>query len=272
VVVKEYLLCLGGPEVETITCDKGDLFWTVTINRPDKLNALNNSCLKELEIVFDEVAKSNAIRVVVLTGAGSKAFVAGADIKELASLDAEAAEAASTYGQQVFRSMEICGKVVIAAVNGFALGGGCELAMAATFRIASDNARFGLPEVGLGLIPGYGGTQRLTRLVGAGRASQMICTGEMIEAAQALDWGLINEICSQEELMNRATQLAKTISTQAPLAIQRAIAAIREGVENGEVKGFEVESRLFGHCFQTEDMKEGTTAFLEKRKANFQGK
>lgn len=243
----------------------------VTVNRPDKLNALNKKCLEELDELFNEISKNNELRAVIITGEGNKAFVAGADIKELAGLDNIAGQQAAQFGQKVFSRIENCGKPVIAAVNGYALGGGCELALSASFRIASDNAHFGLPEVTLGLIPGYGGTQRLARLVGSGRAAQMILTAEMIDAETAQRWGLVNEVHSQHGLLDRAKQLAELITTRAPLALNKALQAINANFKEQEENGFRVEAELFGECFSTQDEKEGTSAFLEKRKPVFKG-
>jgi len=242
----------------------------VTINREHKLNALNKDTLAELADVIEFAGKSDEVRGVLLTGAGEKAFVAGADISEFADYDAVQGEALARHGQKiVFDAIENCSKPVIAAINGFALGGGLELAMACHMRIASEKAKLGLPEVSLGLIPGYGGTQRLTRLVGKGRAIEMITTGEMITAIQAEKFGLINYIVAQTELIAKSEELLNKIKSRAPLAVANAIGAINASVDAG---GFEVEITAFGKCFNTDDFKEGTSAFIEKRKPVFKGK
>ena len=243
---------------------------TVTINRPDKLNALNRDVFNDLEILLNEMEGNPEIKCVIITGAGQKAFVAGADITEFNGLNKNEGMNLARRGQEIFFRMEGNSKPVIAAVNGFALGGGCELAMACHFRIASENARFGQPEVNLGLIPGYGGTQRLVQLVGKGRALELLMTGNMIEAAQALQYGLVNHVVPQEELLNKAKSIAETIGSKAPLAIRNCIKAVN-GLFTSQ-NGFELEVEAFGDCFDTEDMKEGTLAFLEKRKPSFKGK
>ncbi|MGE4159707.1 MAG: enoyl-CoA hydratase/isomerase family protein [Planctomycetota bacterium] len=237
----------------------------VTINRPEKMNALNRATLEEIEKAFEHIRGEPSIRCVILTGAGEKSFVAGADISEFKAMTPDQAVTASRFGQGVFALVANCGKPVIAAVNGFALGGGCELAMSASLRIASETARFGLPEVTLGLIPGYGGTQRLPALVGLGRALQMMTSAEMIDASKALAWGLVNEVVPQASLLARCEELASKISANAPLAVHKCLtAAVGEG-------GFDKESELFGRCFSTADMKEGVEAFLNKRKPGFRG-
>jgi enoyl-CoA hydratase len=236
----------------------------VTVNRPAVRNALNSATMKELRTVFEQIKTNDEIRVAILTGSGDKAFVAGADINELATLTPMAAKTYSLAGQAIFDLIEQLGKPVIAAVNGYALGGGCELAMACTFRIASENAVFGQPEVKLGLIPGYGGTQRLAQLVGRGPAAQMLVTGEMIGAAGALRIGLVNQVVPQQELITGAEAIAKKIIANAPLAVKFCIDALGRGMET--------EANLFGLCCATEDMKEGTASFLEKRTPNFKGK
>jgi len=236
----------------------------VTINRPAVRNALNSATIRDLKTAFDEARADDEIRVVVLTGSGDKAFVAGADINELAALTPVAGKEYSLTGQAVFDSIEHLGKPVIAAVNGYALGGGCELAMACTFRIASDNAVFGQPEVKLGIIPGYGGSQRLPRLVGRGRAMQILLTGGMVDAAEALRIGLVNEVVPQRELLPAVRAIAKKIMDNAPLALKFCLDAAGQGME--------LEATLFGLCCATEDMKEGMTAFLEKRPPNFKGR
>jgi enoyl-CoA hydratase len=227
----------------------------VTVNRPAVRNALNSATMAELRTVFAEIGKDEDVRVGIVTGAGDKAFVAGADINELATLAPVAGKDYSLAGQAVFDSIETLGKPVIAAVNGYALGGGCELAMACTFRIASENAVFGQPEVKLGIIPGYGGTQRLARLVGRGPAAQMLVTGEMINAAEALRIGLVNRVVPQPELLATAESIAKKIIGNAPLAVKFCLDALGHGMD--------FEAILFGLCCATEDMREGTKAFID---------
>ncbi|MDZ7715895.1 MAG: enoyl-CoA hydratase-related protein [Balneolaceae bacterium] len=240
---------------------------TITVNRPDKLNALNDEVLNELAEAFKQVHINEDIKAVVITGAGEKAFVAGADIKELSNLDQRSGRMASQKGQQIFQSIEDTRKPVIAVVNGYALGGGSELAMACHMRIATPNARFGLPEVGLGLIPGYGGTQRLTHIVGRARALEMILTGNQISAEKALEMGLVNAVA--EEAEEAANELIGNIMGNGPLAISNAIKAVYHADESS---GFQIEADLFGQLCDTEDFKEGTGAFLEKRKPDFEGK
>ncbi len=244
----------------------------ITINRAQKLNALNKEVLVELADVIDFATQNDEVRGVLITGAGEKAFVAGADISEFQNYTlAEGKELARTGHANVFDAIENCPKPVIAAINGFALGGGLELAMACHIRIASDNAKLGLPEVTLGLIPGYGGTQRLTQLVGKGRAIQMITTADMITAERAAEIGLVNEVVPQAELLTKAEEILNKIKQRAPLAVASAIRAINASI-NKDVNGFETEIEEFANCFQTADFKEGVTAFLEKRKAVFIGK
>ena len=245
--------------------------FTVTINRPDKMNALNKDVFTDLNNVMDEVMNTEAIKTVIITGAGAKAFVAGADITEFSAFNKDEAVALSKRGQDIFAKIENCPKPVIAAVNGFALGGGCELAMACHFRICSENAKFGQPEVNLGLIPGYGGTQRLTQIVGKGKSMEMHMTGQMIDANEALRLRLVNHVTTSESLMPKAIEILSTIQTKAPIAIGKMIDCINTAVSNG-TSGYDKEAESFGDCFNTEDMKEGTTAFLEKRKAIFKGK
>jgi enoyl-CoA hydratase len=245
--------------------------FTITINRPDKLNALNKDVFTDMEKATDEIQNNPAIKSAIITGAGEKAFVAGADIAEFNGLNKDAAMALAKRGQDIFFKIENSSKPVIAAVNGFALGGGCELAMACNFRIASDNAKFGQPEVNLGLIPGYGGTQRLTQLIGKGRAIELLISGNMIDAATALQYGLVNYVVPANELLNKAITILSFINTKAPLAIAAAIKAAN-AVYDETQNGYTTEINAFGECFDTDDMKEGTTAFLEKRKANFIGK
>ncbi len=245
---------------------------TITINRPTKLNALNKATISDLSKAIKLLGKNDDIRVIILTGSGEKAFVAGADISEFANYTiVEGAQLAAEGQELLFDMIEGLKKPVIAAINGFALGGGLELAMACHFRIASDNAKMGLPEVTLGLIPGYGGTQRLPQLVGKGRAMEMIMTAAMITAEQAKDYGLVNHVIPQEELLSFTNVIAQKIIKNAPFAIGKAIKAINANFTDGK-NGFDVEIKSFGKCFGTADFKEGTTAFLEKRKAEFTGK
>lgn len=243
---------------------------TITINRPDKLNALNKTVMSELNEAVDEIYKNDNIRSAVITGAGNKAFVAGADISEFSGLSAEEGMALSEKGQILFFKIEDCSKPIIAAVNGFALGGGCELAMSCHFRIASENAKFGQPEVNLGLIPGYGGTQRLTQLIGKGRAIEMLITANMIDAHTALQYGLVNYVVPPDELLNKAVSVLTLANSKAPKAVAGCIKAAN-AVFDESMDGFETEVKEFGRCFNTHDMKEGIAAFKEKRKANFTG-
>lgn len=244
----------------------------VTINRPQKLNALNHKAVQELTDCFKGIREASEVRGVILTGAGEKAFVAGADINELASLTPTGARETALRGQTLMNLIETLGIPVIAAVNGFALGGGCELAMACTTRIASDNARFGQPEVKLGLIPGYAGTQRLSRLVGKGRALEIILGGETVDAQEAWRIGLVNQVVSSSELMPAAEKLIQKITANGPLAVRYALEAVNRGMEMPAREGELLEAGLFGLCCATEDMKEGTQAFLEKRRAQFTGR
>ncbi len=245
---------------------------TITINRPDKLNALNKTVIEELGAAIDEVINNPAIRSAVITGSGAKAFVAGADISEFSSLDVSGGQAMAQNAQDiVFTKIENSPKSIIAAVNGFALGGGCELAMSCHFRIASDNAKFGQPEVNLGLMPGYGGTQRLVQLIGKGRAMELLVTGNMIDANTALQYGLINHVVSQEELLPKAKSILELINSKAPLAIAGCIKAANAVFDESK-NGYAIEVASFGELFGTADAKEGAAAFLEKRKANFTGK
>ena len=240
----------------------------ITINRPDKLNALNMEVMNELDKIIDEVNSTTEIKAVIITGAGQKGFVAGADISEFSGLSSEDGKALAKRGQGIFFKIENSSKAIIAAVNGFALGGGCELAMACHFRVASENAKFGQPEVNLGLIPGYGGTQRLVHLIGKGRALELLMTGNMIDAQTALQYGLVNHVVPQAELLNKATSIAATIVSKAPLAIAHCISAANAAYT---CEGYQIELNAFGESFDTADMKEGTTAFLEKRKPQFKG-
>lgn len=244
----------------------------ITINRPKVRNALNAQTVGELRQAFGEAKSDAEVRVVILTGSGEKAFVSGADINELAVQTPMEGKEYALSGQEAFDFIEKLGKPVIAAVNGYALGGGCELAMACSFRIAADNAVFGQPEVKLGIIPGYGGTQRLPRLVGQGRAMQILVTGDMVKANEAYRIGLVNEVVPQAELAITAEALAKKIIANAPLAVQFCLEAVNRGGEMTQAEGQLLEATLFGLCCAMEDMKEGTRAFLEKRAANFKGK
>lgn len=241
----------------------------ITINRPKQLNALNKETIEELGKEFDRLQNDDNTRVIIVTGAGEKAFVAGADIKEFANFDSTQGKELSAQGQkQMFDKVEKMNKPVIAAINGFALGGGLELAMSCHIRIASDNAKMGLPEVSLGVIPGYGGTQRLAQLVGKGKALEMITSAVMIGAQDAYQWGLVNHITTQGELLPHCEKLASRIAKNSSSAIHSAMKAVLSGYSTG-INGFEVEIEEFGACFGTPDFKEGTTAFLEKRKPNF---
>ena len=243
----------------------------VTIERPEKLNALNSETIRELHEVFKSLDENKSIRAIVLTGSGTKAFVAGADISEFAHFDEVQGANLAAEGQRLlFDFVENLSTPVIAAINGFALGGGLELAMSCHFRIASTNAKMGLPEVTLGVIPGYGGTQRLAQLVGKGKAMEMIITASMIDASQALTYGLVNHVVAQEELLTLAETLATKIANNAPLAVSKAMQSLLANYNNG-VNRYSVEIENFGACFATKDFKEGTTAFLEKRKAVFVG-
>lgn len=247
--------------------EKGIL--TVTVNRPDKMNALNKDVMSDLDAVLNFIETTADVKAVILTGSGEKAFVAGADISEFVGLSNDEGKALAKKGQDIFRRVENAAKPIVAAVNGFALGGGCELAMACHFRVASDNARFGQPEVNLGLIPGYGGTQRLVQLIGKGRALELLMSGNMIDASIALEYGLVNHVVPQDDLLPKAKMILEQIITKAPLAVAKCITAANAvfGTENG----YEIELKSFGECFTTNDMKEGTSAFLEKRKPNFKG-
>ena len=245
---------------------------TITINRPTKLNALNKETIKELHEAIKNADKDKQTKVILITGSGEKAFVAGADISEFADFSVQEGKKLAAKGQTLlFDYIENLSKPVIAAVNGFALGGGLELAMACHFRVASDNVKMGLPEVSLGVIPGYGGTQRLPNLVGKGRAMEMIMTAGMIDSNQALAYGLVNHVTTQEELLPFCKKIASKIVRNSSVAIKAAIKAINANYKDG-VNGYDVEIKEFGKCFGTQDFKEGTTAFLQKRKAEFPGK
>ncbi|MGI4738853.1 MAG: enoyl-CoA hydratase/isomerase family protein [Janthinobacterium lividum] len=245
---------------------------TITVNRPTKLNALNTATISELGVAIDQARTDAAVRGVILTGSGEKAFVAGADIAELAALSGPGAQEASARGQAVFRRYETSPKPIVAAVNGFALGGGCELAMACHLRVAAENARFGQPEVNLGLLPGYGGTQRLIQLVGKSKALELLLTADQVKADEALRLGLANHVVPQAELLIFCKTLLLKILTKAPVAVGLTIDCVNTYFEEGGEAGYAAEARAFGQAFSTADFKEGTAAFLEKRPATFQGK
>lgn len=243
---------------------------TIIINRADKLNAINKLVMAELEEVIMNFEREETWKAAIITGAGQKAFVAGADISEFDGLTNEEGMDLARRGQEIFFKIENASKPVVAAVNGFALGGGCELAMACHFRIASENAQFGQPEVNLGLIPGYGGTQRLVQLIGKGRALELLLSGNLITAATALQYGLVNHVVPQEELLNKTKTILQTIISKAPLAIGKCISAVNAGIS--QHNGYDKEIEAFGECFATDDMKEGAAAFMERRKPIFKGK
>lgn len=257
---------------ETLLIEKRDRIAFVTINRPDKLNALNARTKAELKDVFGGLLGDAGIDVVILTGSGPKSFVAGTDIKELASLDEKSGREFSSSGQAVFDLIETLGKPVIAAVNGYALGGGAELAMACHIRIASENAKFGQPEVALGIIPGYGGTQRLGRLVGKGKAMEMILTGDQVDAQEALRIGLVNSVVPLADLLKTAEAMAQKIISKGQIAVRLALKAVNAMDESSLSSGQTLEAELFGRCCSSQDFKEGTSAFLEKRKAEFKNR
>ncbi len=257
---------------ENLLLEKRNSIAYVTVNRPKVLNALNMATMEELRLAFTDIKNNAGVRVAILTGAGEKAFIAGADIGELAKQDAVAGKEYTHRGQSVLDLIENLGKPVIACINGFALGGGCEIAMACTMRLASENAKLGQPEVKLGIIPGLGGSQRLPRLVGKGIAMQLVTTGEMITAQEAHRIGLVNEVVAAAELIPRSEAIAQKIIANAPLAVQYAMEAVNRGMEMNLVEGLYLEAALFGVCCATEDKKEGTAAFLEKRPAQFKGK
>jgi enoyl-CoA hydratase len=255
---------------ETLTTELSDSIYIITINRPEKLNALNKTVIREIGEAIGEVYTNNLIRAAVITGAGNKAFAAGADISGFEGLTKEEGKTLARQGMDIFLKIENAPKPIVAAVNGFALGGGCELAMSCHFRVCSDSAKFGQPEINLGLIPGYGGTQRLTQYIGKGRALEAMLTGNMINATQALQYGLVNHITLPEELIAKTKSILGQIITKAPLAIAKCISAANAATFNAE--GYALETELFGECFATEDMKEGTHAFLEKRQPMFKGR
>ena len=263
---------LTTPALANLLYEKKDAIAYVTVNRPKVLNALSTPTWKDLRTAFEDARDDATVLGVILTGAGDKAFIAGADIGELAHATAIDAERSSRFGQGVLELIENLGKPVIAAVNGFALGGGCETAMACTIRIAAESAKFGQPEVKLGLLPGGGGTQRLPRLVGKGRALQLILSGEMISAQEAYRIGLVNEVVPAANLIGRAEAILKKVAANAPIAVKFALEAANKGVETSQAEGLLLEASYFGLCAATEDKKEGTTAFLEKRAPQFQGR
>lgn len=257
---------------ENILAEANEGIAVITINRPTKLNALNKATIEELHKAFKALDADSSVKVIIVTGSGEKAFVAGADISEFANFSVSEGEKLAAKGQELlFDFVQNLSTPVIAAVNGFALGGGLELAMAAHFRIASDNAKMGLPEVSLGVIPGYGGTQRLPQLVGKGRAMEMIMTAGMVSAEDAKAYGLVNHVVPQAELLEFCKGIAGKIMKNSPVAIANAIQAVNANYEDG-VNGYQAEIKAFGESFGTADFKEGTTAFLEKRKADFPGK
>ncbi|AJQ26504.1 short-chain-enoyl-CoA hydratase [Pelosinus fermentans] len=249
-----------------------DSIGMITLHRPKALNALNTELLQELSNLLDRIKEDTSIGIVIITGSGEKAFVAGADIAEMQTLTAIEGRNFGKIGQEVFNKLESLPQPVIAAINGFALGGGCELAMACDIRIASEKAKFGQPEVSLGITPGFGGTQRLPRLVGKGRAKELIYTGDIIDAGEAYRIGLVNKVAAPDELMNVAKAMAEKILSRASVAVQLSKAAVNEGLNMDLASGIAYEAEVFGLCFATEDQKEGMTAFVEKRKANFSGK
>jgi len=263
---------ITGLTLENVLYEKKDSIAYVTLNRPKVLNALNKKTWDDLRTAFEAARDDASVRGVILTGAGDKAFIAGADISELATVSAVEAEESSTFGQEVLNLVENIGKPVIAAINGFALGGGCETAMACTIRVASEHAKFGQPEVKLGLIPGGGGTQRMPRLVGKGRALQIILSGEIISAQEAYRIGLVNEVVPAADVITRAEAILKQIFSNAPIAVKYSLEAVNKGLETSVAEGLSLEASLFGLCAGTEDKREGTQAFLQKRAPQFQGR
>ena len=259
-------------KLENVLYEKKGPIAYVTLNRPKVLNALNQGTIAELKAAFEDARDDSTVRGVILTGAGDKAFAAGADVNEVVNDSAVQAEEHTRFGQAVTLLIENLGKPVIAAVNGFALGGGCELAMACTIRIAAESAKFGQPEVKLGIMPGYGGSQRLPRLVGKGRALQIILSGETINAQEAYRIGLVNELIPDIHLIERAETILNRINANGPLGVKYSIDAVNKGLETSLEEGLRLEASLFAICSATEDKKEGTTAFLEKRRPNFQGR
>jgi enoyl-CoA hydratase len=266
------MLAKAALALANVKYEKKGVIAYVTVDRPKVLNALNTSTWNDLKAAFEDAKADASVRGVILTGSGDKAFIAGADISELAHLDAYGAEESSRLGQGVLDFIENLGKPVIAAINGFALGGGCETAMACTMRIAAEQARFGQPEVKLGLLPGGGGTQRLPRLVGKGRAMQLILTGETISAHEAYRIGLVNEVVPAENLIDRAETILKQVAANAPIAVKFSLDAANKGLDSSQSAGLALEASYFGICAASEDKKEGTSAFLEKRAPQFQGR
>lgn len=263
---------LAALALENVLYQKKESVAYIIVNRPKVLNALSHQTFVDLRAAFEDARDDAAVRGVILTGAGDKAFIAGADISELATVTAVEAAQSSNLGQEVLNLVENLGKPVIAAINGFALGGGCETAMACTIRVASETAKFGQPEVKLGLVPGGGGTQRLPRLVGKGRALQIILSGEMISAQDAYRIGLVNEVVPAAEVMARAEAILKQIFANAPLAVKYSLEAVNKGLETSQSEGLALEAAFFGLCAGTEDKKEGTQAFLQKRAPRFEGR
>jgi enoyl-CoA hydratase len=259
-------------EFKNVLLEKNDRIGTLTINRPKALNALNKDTLMEIKAAAELVSEDTDIDVLIITGAGDKAFVAGADITYMLDINAMQAREFGLIGQDAFRLVESMEKPVIAAINGFALGGGCELAMACDFRICSDKSKFGQPEVGLGVTPGFGGTQRLPRLVGTGMAKQLLYTGDTIDANEALRIGLVNAVLPAETLMDYVTKLARRISSRGQIAVRLCKDAVNEGMQTDIDRAMTIEADIFGLCFATEDQNEGMGAFVEKRKAQFKGK
>jgi enoyl-CoA hydratase len=263
---------VAGLTLETVTYDKKGAIAYVTLNRPKVLNALNKTALADLRAAFEDARDDSSLHGVILTGAGDKSFIAGADINEVATDTPVQAEEKTRRGQHLMDLIENLGKPVVAAINGFALGGGCEAALACTIRLAAETAKFGLPEVKLGIIPGYGGTQRLPRLVGKGVALQLILSGAMIDAREAYRIGLVNEVVPNAELIGRAEAILNQIGANAPLSVRYALEAVNKGMETSLAEGLVLESTFVAICTSTEDKKEGTSAFLEKRPAKFQGR
>jgi enoyl-CoA hydratase len=269
---KEMSSLASALKLENVVYDKKGPIGYVTLNRPKVMNALNKATINELQGVFEDARNDSAVRGVILTGAGEKAFAAGADIAEIANNTAVEAEEATRRGQALTDLIENLGKPVIAAVNGFALGGGCELAMACTIRIAAESAKFGQPEVRLGVMPGYGGTQRMPRLIGRGRALKLILSGEVIDASEAYRIGLVDELEPDTHVIERAETVLKKIMANAPLSVRYALEAVNKGLETSVAEGLLLEASLFAVCASTDDKKEGTSAFIEKRSPNFRGK
>jgi enoyl-CoA hydratase len=257
---------------QNLVLRKGEGIGWITVNRPEKLNAMNIATVGEIEAAFREFEGDPEVRVIILTGSGEKAFIAGADIGEFSGLSAESGALFARRGQEMTRTIENCGKPVIAAINGFALGGGTEIALACHIRLASENAKLGQPEVKLGIIPGYGGTQRLPRLVGKGKAMELIFTGRMVDAKEALEIGLVNKVVPPAGLLAEAEAMAREIIRNAPLALSFAVQAINQGLDKGLDEGLELEAGIFGRSCGTEDAREGSLAFMEKRKPLFRGR